>query len=227
MPRYTMCPFYVDENKKSISCEDVCRTYRNLEEKNAWMDMYCDSWEWAKCPYAADRSEAYAAYEKGDGKALDNEKIKALEKENKYLRTLLGKAEKRVERQQKKIDDLRAVNQSFIRVNTQLEKTGKEHYNKWRDANTAMEIYEEKIAYQVQQISDSYEARLAYMMDTYTNGVLHESDVKEWLKGKEFAIVWVKDEDGGEPFYKVMFKESGADGEDNNVQISEEQDEQK
>ena len=80
MPRYTMCPFYVDENKKSISCEEICRTYKTLECKYDWMTMYCDSWEWMKCPYAIDRSEAYAAYEKGDVKALENQEIKALEK---------------------------------------------------------------------------------------------------------------------------------------------------
>lgn len=33
MPRYTLCPYYKDENKKSISCEDAIRRFDALNSK--------------------------------------------------------------------------------------------------------------------------------------------------------------------------------------------------
>ena len=211
MPRYTMCPFYVDENKKSISCEDICRTYKTLECKYDWMTMYCDSWEWMKCPYAIDRSEAYAAYEKGDVKALENQEIKALEKENKYLRTLLGKAEKRVERQQKKIDELRAVNQSFTNVNNSLEKQKKEFYTRWRKAQNELDKGNETVMEELRRLGDIYEQRMCYLIDRFADGFFCESDVERWAGDREFALVRQYDEDLGDMVWKVVFKEDEPD----------------
>ena len=211
MPRYTMCPFYVDENKKSISCEDICRTYKTLEYKYDWMTMYCDSWEWMKCPYAIDRSEAYAAYEKGDVKALENQEIKALEKENKYLRTLLGKAEKRVERQQKKIDELRAVNQSFTNVNNSLEKQKKEFYTRWRKAQDELDKGNEAIMEELRRLGDIYEQRMCYLIDRFADGFFCESDVERWAGDREFALIRQYDEDLGDMVWKVVFKEDEPD----------------
>ena len=211
MPRYTMCPFYVDENKKSISCEDICRTYKTLDCKYDWMTMYCDSWEWMKCPYAIDRSEAYAAYEKGDVKALENQEIKALEKENKYLRTLLGKAEKRVERQQKKIDELRAVNQSFTNVNNSLEKQKKEFYTRWRKAQDELDKGNETVMEELRRLGDIYEQRMCYLIDRFADGFFCESDVERWAGDREFALVRQYDEDLGDMVWKVVFKEDEPD----------------
>ena len=211
MPRYTMCPFYVDENKKSISCEDICRTYKTLECKYDWMTMYCDSWEWMKCPYAIDRSEAYAAYEKGDVKALENQEIKALEKENKYLRTLLGKADKRVERQQKKIDELRAVNQSFTNVNNSLEKQKKEFYTRWRKAQDELDKGNETVMEELRRLGDIYEQRMCYLIDRFADGFFCESDVERWAGDREFALVRQYDEDLGDMVWKVVFKEDEPD----------------
>ena len=211
MPRYTMCPFYVDENKKSISCEDICRTYKTLECKYDWMTMYCDSWEWMKCPYAIDRSEAYAAYEKGDVKALENQEIKALEKENKYLRTLLGKAEKRVERQQKKIDELRAVNQSFTNVNNSLEKQKKEFYSRWRKAQDELDKGNETVMEELRRLGDIYEQRMCYLIDRFADGFFCESDVERWAGDRAFALVRQYDEDLGDMVWKVVFKEDEPD----------------
>lgn len=190
MPRYIMCPYFVDENKKSISCEDVCRSYRSHKEKWAWIDMYCDSWDWMKCPYAADLSEAYSKFEKGDKRALEEQKLKALDKENKYLRTLLGKAEKRVERQQKKIDELRAVNQSFTNVNNNLEKQKKDFYKRWRSAKDELDKDKSEINQQLAKLGVIYEQRMAYLIENFApNKVLLEEDVKEWAGDREFALV--------------------------------------
>lgn len=184
MPRYTRCPFYIDESRKTISCEDVCRSYDSMKKKWAWMDMYCDSWDWMKCPYAADRAEAYRRFEKGDVMALETQEKDALKKEIESLLRKLGRANKRIERQQRKIDELRLTNKSFIGKNDEL-------YRKWREADNTLKNYEEKIAEQIQQLADAYEVRLAYMVDKYEP--FSDEDVKEWAKDKSFALIYMDD----------------------------------
>ena len=182
MPRYTLCPYYIDENNKAISCEDVCRTYDSMKQKWAWMDMYCDSWDWMKCPYAMDRAEAYHNYEKGDIKALDEQKEKAMKVEIKSLTSKLGRVNKKYERLEKKLTEKEELVKSYQRKNEEL-------YKKWRDIDNTLKAYEKNIASQIQQLADAYESRLAYMMDMFSDGTLNESDVKDWLKDKQFAIV--------------------------------------
>ena len=187
MPRYTRCPYYIDDSRKTISCEDVCRSYNTAEQKWAWMDMYCDSWDWMRCPYAADRTEAYRKYEEGDKAALEEQKDRATKDEIRSLTTKLG-------RMNKKLDKMRAKNQD-------LEVQKKIYYEKYRKAYDQLQEYEKKIAAQVMGISNAYEARLAYMMDMFSDGTLNESDVKDWIKDKEWAIV------STEYGFEVKFKE--------------------
>jgi hypothetical protein len=125
---------------------------------------------------------------------MENE-YESLKREVKKLTTLLGKSEKRVERQQKKIDELRAVNKSFITRNDDL-------YKKWRDINVTLEAYEASVADQVQQLADAYETRLAYLVDRY--GPFSDVDVDEWRKDKAFALVYEENDDGF-PCWQVVF----------------------
>ena len=208
MPRYTLCPYYIDESRKTISCEDVCRSFDSTDSKWAWTDMYCDSWDWMKCPYAMDRSEAYRRFEEGDTEALEEQKEKATKNEVRSLTTKLG-------RLSKKLSKLQAKNQD-------LEAQKKIYYDKWRAAEDQLREYERKIADQVMGIANAYEARLAYMMDMFSDGTLNESDVDDWLQGKEWAIV--KNDYGFELVFKE--EEETKDVEDNNVQDSEDQTEQ-
>ena len=203
MPRYTLCPYYIDESRKTISCEDVCRSFDSTDSKWAWTDMYCDSWDWMKCPYAMDRSEAYRRFEEGDTEALEEQKEKATKNEVRSLTTKLG-------RLSKKLSKLQAKNQD-------LEAQKKIYYDKWRAAEDQLREYERKIADQVMGIANAYEARLAYMMDMFSDGTLNESDVNEWLQGKEWAIV--KNDYGFELVFKE--EEETKDVKDNNVQDSE------
>lgn len=93
--RYTRCPYYRWEYEARITCEDTYRHFECKAQKNAWMDMYCDSWDWMKCPYAADLTEAYERYEKGDEKALENHENEALRKELRSMAMKLGRSEKK------------------------------------------------------------------------------------------------------------------------------------
>ena len=196
MSRYTLCPFYIDENKKSISCEDVCRQYSSMDEKNEWMKMYCDSMDWMRCPYAVDLNEAYYRKEKGDEQALENNKIKSMKKEIRSLSTKLGAAEKKNERLQSKAELF---------------------HKKWRESENALVKYKDNVAGQLQGIVETYETRLAYLMDTYAGGEFEDADVDKWLEGKSFAIVYKKRDDGkGRPYWKVVFED--ADNDDGTIQ---------
>lgn len=203
--RIPLCPFYKDEKNKSISCEDVYRSFPSVKKKYAWMDMYCDEWDWMKCPYAVDLNEAYARLEKGDNKALEKHEIEALKKELKSISTKLGRAEKRIERRQKKIDELRTVNQSLTDINIQLDQRMKRYYKDAQKAKEQLDAYERKIADQVVKLTEVYEQRMAYLIETHAPGHrLYEDEIKEWAENKAFAIIYDKDEYGD--CWKVVFK---------------------
>jgi hypothetical protein len=187
--RYTYCPFYIDENKRSISCEDVCRHFSSLDEKYGWMRQYCDTMEWEKCPFAVDLTEAYYRKEKGDEKALEKEKIKAMESEIRSLSTKLGTAEKRNER-------LHQVNELMMK--------------KLKKASTELEDYQKHESERYFRMAMLYEDRIAYLIDTCCDGRLAEADVKAWAEGKEYALTFDKDEE--DPVWIVKTrKETEAD----------------
>ena len=202
--RYTRCPYYRWEYEARITCEDTYRHFECKAQKNAWMDMYCDSWDWMKCPYAADLTEAYERYEKGDEKALEKHENEALRKEIKSIAMKLGHAERKIRKLTAKAED--------------LEKQKLLYFERYRKALEQLDEYEKKIAGQVQVIVDAYEARLAYMMAMFSDGTLNESDVKDWIKDKEWAIV--RTDYGFEVVYK---EETDEDGKDNIVPDAENQ----
>jgi hypothetical protein len=208
MPNYghtAICPFYMGEKPKTISCEDAFRRFKDERRRDAWTNMYCYEWDWMKCPYAVDLNEAYARLEKGDNKALEKHEIEALKKELRSISTKLGKAEKRIERQQRKIDELRTVNQSLTNINIQLDQRMKRYYKDAQKAKEQLHEYEQKIDAQVKKIAEVYEQRLAYMIETHAPGRrLYEDEIKEWAENKAFAIIYDKDEYGD--CWKVVFK---------------------
>ena len=192
MPRYTRCPYYIDESRRSISCEDVCRSYSSENKKWAWMDMYCDSWDWMKCPYAMEISEAYRRYEEGDEMALIEQELKAQKKEIESLLRKLGRANKKLDKERAK--------------NKDLESQKKIYFEKWRKADEQLHEYEKKIADQLGAMAGIYEQRMAYLIDSYAeDGRLYEQEVEHWAGDRAFAIV--HDEDGAGRFWKVVFQE--------------------
>ena len=191
MPRYTRCPFYIDESRRSISCEDVCRSYSSENKKWAWMDMYCDSWDWMKCPYAADISEAYRRYEEGDEMALIEQELKAQKKEIESLLRKLGRANKKLDKERAK--------------NKDLESQKRIYFEKWRKADEQLHEYEKKIADQLGAMAGIYEQRMCYLIDKYADGKFYDSEVEAWAGDKAFALMHDSDDTGR--FWKVAFQE--------------------
>lgn len=213
MPNYghtAICPFYMGEKPKTISCEDAFRRFKDEKRRDAWTNMYCYEWDWMKCPYAADLTEAYERYEKGDDMALENHENEALRKELKSVSTRLGRIEKRCERQQKKIDELRAVNQSLTTQNINLHKQNKDVYKRWRELDHDTDEFQKTVWDQVQKISRMYEQRICYLIEEYVpDKKFTEGDVAAWAKDKAFALVYEKSEDDNwpEPYWAVRYGE--------------------
>lgn len=209
MSRYTLCPYFEHgERKARITCEDTFRWFDSNEDKWSWMDMYCDN-EWTKCPYAMELTGAYERLEKGDEMALEDHKIKALEKELKGMATKLGTAEKKLERAQKKIDELTAVNKSFLRKNDEVEKQKRRMYEKYRKADDQLRSYEGKIDDQIKKIISVYEQRLCYLIENFTDGKVYEDDMAAWAGEKAMALVAEFDDKG--IYWQVKYGEEAKE----------------
>lgn len=222
-----ICPFYVGEKHKSISCEDTYRRFCNSERRDAWLHMYCETWDWMRCPYAADLAEAYERFEKGDKEALEKNAVDSLRKELKSVTTKLGRAEKKNERYLKRISELMKINQSLVNKNEGLDNKNRHLQKMFRDADKHNKDFEEKVWDQVQKISRMYEQRICYLIEEFVpDKKFTESDVSAWAEDKAFALVYDRDEDEEhEPYWVVRYgeEETVEDGEDNIVQDAEEQ----
>ena len=184
--RITVCPFYRDEKNKSISCEDVYRTFRYLKQKNEWMDRYCDA-DWEHCPYAKKLNEMYDRIEEGDEDAEMEHKIEALEKELRSVKSMLGKAENRLKAKDEMIKDLRkqkrAIEDRYHTVRTEYDKE-----------KQRADYFYTRLFYTL----PSYEARFCYLMCMCDpNGELHEADFQEWCKGKTLRLDAAEKDDKG------------------------------
>ena len=206
MPRYTKCPYFQSEKRQTISCEDVVRRFKTLEAKWIHMDRYCDA-DYMSCPFAIDLRRAYEKTEKGDIRALDKEKIEALQKEHAKLLSALGRAEKRIERQQKKIDEMRAVNRSFTAKYEDLEQKRRAEYAKRRNAEESLKTAQGRTLEELQKLGSIYEQRMAYLIEQFApDGILVEDDVAAWAGEKEFAIMLDADQEHGR-YWKVVYKD--------------------
>lgn len=198
---YVICPYFENEKKESISCEDTFRTFNNRKKKEGWMKRFCDD-EWEECPYADDLNKAY---EEGE-EALEMEKIEALEKELRSMSKKLGREKKKTERQQKKIDD--------------LMQQKKDLYARWRSVEEELSKVNMTIYSQLQQMVQLYEDRLAYCIETKFDGELKEAEIEAWAEGKEFAITC--DYLAEERVWKVLMREESEDEESDGLDSEKE-----
>ena len=140
MPRYTLCPYYVDENKKTISCEDVIRRFVTYRSKNKHMNKHCDK-DWKSCPYAVSLSEMYRRIEAGSDEYTEKlrHKAKALEKENKKLISLLGRYDVRLYSKDVEIRQVRKKNRELDDALYRERKKRKEleHGKSYKQEKTA------------------------------------------------------------------------------------------
>lgn len=197
---YAVCPYFLGEKRKSITCEDTYRGFNSIEAKNTWMDNYCCS-DWESCSHARRLNEAYERLDEGDVMALKNNEIDSLKRELKGAVSKVGRVEKQ----------LRKAEQ----VNKDLECQKKLFFEKYRQAQEKLEDYEQNESKRYITMAMLYEDRIAYLIDTYCNGRLEEKDVNAWAEGKEYALTF--DKESRDPIWLVEVRdaEEEEDGQGN------------
>lgn len=196
--RITLCPFYRDEKNKSISCEDTFRTFRWLSQKKEWMDTYCDK-EWEKCPYAISLNEMYQRIEEGDVMAEEAHNVEALRTELKKMASKLGRAEKRLEPKLQEIESLKSKKKMW-------EDKYFEEHKKLAQAERRIKDLEGNAMDELVNMARIYEDRMCYMIDMFVPlQKLSESEMKEWAKDKEIALIHEDNE--GDVIWKVVKRE--------------------
>ena len=213
MPRYTKCPFYIDESRRTISCEDVARLFDSRKDKCEYMDKYCDE-AWQECEHAIAITQAYDRLEKGDKQALEKQKIKALESEIRSNLIKIGRAETKIREQKEQIHNL-------IGSNKKLMDARRTEHDRRMKLEKELAMIQDKVADDIKKIAQLYEDRIAYLMDEFADGTFREADAEAWAKGKQFAVVHeVKQKDR---VWKVVIKQDGKEGSksDKDVQTKE------
>lgn len=196
-----ICPFFMSEKRKSITCEDCFRLFNSLEKKDAWMDKYCSN-SWEDCPHAKKLNDAYERVEQGDKMALEQNMIDSLRKELKGAFSKISRLENKLRKAEAK--------------NKDLEIQKKLIYEKCRKAVQELSEYKNKEAERYYSLAKLYEDRIAYLIDTFCGGKLEENTVKAWAEGKEYALTF--DEKSKDPIWIVKVRD---EEEESNEQILE------
>ena len=95
MGRFALCPFFMNEKRLSISCEDTVRQFYSKAEKKKQLKLYCDS-DWQKCQYAIalnnlyERMDEMSSQKDRDVAALEHQ-VMVRKKENEELRQTVGR----------------------------------------------------------------------------------------------------------------------------------------
>jgi hypothetical protein len=214
MPRTVLCPFYIDDSRLTVSCEDSVHPYETLDQKATWMDEHCYA-NWESCPHAAALSAAYERAWKGEKDAVEKHEVKTLRKEMKGLLVRIGKADKQVERLQKKVEELQALNDSYQRKTEELEQRRRETYKKWRAAQGKIDQGDSKINEELVRLGTIYEQRMCYLLATYApDGAMYEDNINDWAGDKSFALV--ADYEGPRLKWKVVFEDEDISAEKKN-----------
>ena len=199
--RITVCPFYLSERNKTISCEDTPHRFRYRKQKKDWMGRYCDH-DWAACPYAKDLNDMYdKLFKEGDTEVETEHKIDALEKEIRKLSQMLTKAEKRLEAKDEEIKAIRKKKQSF-------EQKAVELNSKYMELKKGYDYLERKLL----NTSSMYKARFCYLIHVAGDGTFNEAEFWQWAKNKEYRLVGMDPDEKGRPtWWKAEVK--GAEPE--------------
>ena len=197
------CPFFEYEKTNFIKCEDVKRTFRWIKQKDNYMYRFCDE-SWMKCEYALRLHHAYE-----EGRDMEEVKIESMKSELRKLERRLKASEERNKAKDNEIKKL---------------KKERKYLQTYREKFIAMRAKEDKIAKEIAAMTSMYEARFAYLMAEYADGVLDETDMHEWSKDKEFAIIPDKMEEDKVVQWRTIVRLK--DDQDDNTTESEDKEEQ-
>ena len=64
---YAICPFYLYEKGRTISCELKAKRFYDRKQKKNWLESYCCSFDYKYCAHAQKLLLKYDMIEKRDG----------------------------------------------------------------------------------------------------------------------------------------------------------------
>lgn len=202
---YTICPYFMSERSKAITCEDVFRRFKSKKEKDEWMHTFCDK-DWKKCKYA---QSLHAMHERINEKGekdrmieIFKHKSQATREELKKVSTQLGKTEAKKEKQEdlirylkareestvKKIADLQAENNALMENIETLREKNKELFKKWQDERKTVFDKEEKMLAEMLEQANIFEGYIAYLLHTHGEEFLDVEGAFDWADKYEYAI---------------------------------------
>lgn len=200
----TICPYYMSERSRAITCEDVFRRFRTKDEKMEYMKKYCDK-DWTACRYAIKLQQTHEKMnEKGETERmleLFKHKSSATRDELKKTTTQLGKMEAKCERlineikvlrerdekSVKKIADLHKENNMLLGNIEKLQKQHRKMFLRWRGEKTAAENQSKKLLEEFETISLIYEGYVAYLLDR-SNKEMSLEEFHKWTDEHEYKI---------------------------------------
>ena len=197
------CPFYEYEKVNFVKCEDVKRIFKSVKQKDDYMYKFCDV-NWMKCEHALRLHHAYE-----EGRDMEEVKIESLKSENRKLERRLKQAEARNDAKDEEIRKLRNRCKG---------------YEQYRDKYLKLEAHEKKVYEEVTAMTAMYEARFAYLMAEFADGILDEKAMDEWSKDKEFAIIADEVEDEKVVKWRAIVRLQ--DDQDDDTTESEDEEEQ-
>lgn len=155
--RITLCPFYRNHKKRTITCEDTLRFYPKEEVLSKHMDKYCDA-DWNECKYAKaymDNLESKEYMGRMAAKELRktvahigklDKKINQLESENNAYSKVLVKKTADIKHKEQAIEELMQILKILeLRLSYMAEVNGVEEldlkaFESWADTEHVKQI---------------------------------------------------------------------------------------
>ena len=201
----TLCPYYVNEREKTISCEDVGRRFRSKKERMDYMEQYCDK-DYMQCKYAQALEKLYEVMEeKGEDHMLEffKQRNRAARVELKRTVTQLGRQEAKTEKMAEEIKELKAENMALKESIEAIRKKNKEMFGKWQNEKATFRNREETMLQEMLAQATIYEGYVAYLMEKSGSESFDLDEFHKWTEGHEYRVEG--DNEGNN--FKVKVKE--------------------
>lgn len=191
----TLCPYYVNEREKTISCEDVGRRFRSKKERMDYMEQYCDK-DYMCCKYAQALEKLYEVMEeKGEDHMLEffKQRNRAARVELKRTVTQLGRQEAKTAKMAEEIKELKAENMALKESIEVIRKKNKEMFGKWQNEKADIRAKEENLLGEMTLLTKIYEGYVSYLLHQSGELNLYLDEFHDWVDTHDFKLKMASD----------------------------------
>ena len=217
----TLCPYYRDEKNKSISCDDIFRSFRYPVQKKRWMKAYCDA-AWEDCPHAKKLNEMYDRVLEG-GADMETEILKhnnaELTKELKSVKSMLGKSEKNNAKKDDSIAELRKEKDQLVKEVAKWKNLYEMAKTRCKEIDAKREEQDVKLVKyndQAQATNKLVQGLTAYIMHQLGKQKIYKSAVNKWLKNNNPQVISGTDYAGA--YWTVIYNPLEKEEEDEKLE---------